>query len=67
MTNGKSPDMNTNVLSGSAPSDGICAETTGLIAALVALLVAAATHLKRKVAGQPELMSRAECCKKCGI
>jgi hypothetical protein len=29
----------------------------------VALLLAAATYLKRKVAGQPELMSRAEFCK----
>src|SRR5512135_3664240 len=55
--------MNTNILSESAPSNGVSAEPCGLFAALVALLLAVATYLKRKVASQPELMSRAEFCK----
>ena len=55
--------MNTNLLSESAASNGVSAEPCGLFAALVALLLAAATYLKRKVASQPELMSRAEFCK----
>jgi hypothetical protein len=55
--------MNTNLLSSTGPSDSICAEPTGLIAALAALLVAAAAYLKRKVAGQPELTTQAEFCK----
>ena len=54
--------MSTNLLSESAPPNGVSAEPCGFFAALVALLLAGATYLKRKVAGQPELMSRADCC-----
>ncbi len=52
--------MNTNVLSESGTPDGAGPGPGGVVAALVALLVAAAAYLKRKVASQPELMSRAE-------
>ncbi len=52
--------MNTNILSESGTPGGVAPEPCGVLAALAALLVAAAAYLKRKVASQPELMSRAE-------
>jgi hypothetical protein len=55
--------MNTTVLPNTAPTDGVSDEPRGLIATLVALLVTAAAYLKRRVAGQAELVSRAEFCK----
>jgi len=54
--------MSTNLLSNTAPSEGLSSGPRGLLAALVALLLALATYLKRKVVGQPELMNRVEFC-----
>ncbi len=55
--------MSTNILSDTTPSDAASSEPHGLLGALIILLLAAAAYLKRKVAGQPELMTRAEFCK----
>jgi hypothetical protein len=54
--------MNTNVFSNTAPPEGVSAEPRGLIAVLIALLLALRNYLKRKLTPQPELLSRAEFC-----
>jgi hypothetical protein len=55
--------MNTNLLSESAAPPLAGSEPRGLIAALIGTaILAVRKHLKRKAAGKPELVSRAEFC-----
>ena len=56
--------MTTNILSEPAPDTG--AEPRSLIAALIALLLLALRYLKRKMAAQPDLVTRAELCQAVG-
>ena len=53
--------MNTNILTDTSPTDS-GAEPRGLLAALVALLLLAVRYLKRKLAAQPDAVTRAELC-----
>jgi hypothetical protein len=53
--------MNTNVLSNTAPPEGVSSEPRSLRAALAAaVLLAVRKYLSRKPATQPELLSRVE-------
>jgi hypothetical protein len=53
--------MNTNLLSETAVSPAVGAEPRGLIAALIgAAILAVRKCLKRKAAGNPDLLSRAD-------
>ena len=55
--------MNTNFLSDAASPEGVSTEPRGVIAALMAAgCLALRKYLKRKVANQPELLSRADFC-----
>ena len=53
--------MTTNILAEPAPPD-TGAEPRSLIAALVAVLLLALRYLKRKLAPQPDVVTRAELC-----
>ena len=53
--------MTTNLLAEPAPSD-TGAEHRSLFAALIALLLLALRYLKRKLAPQPDAVTRAELC-----
>ena len=53
--------MTTNLLAEPAPSD-TGAEPRSLFAALIALLLLALRYLKRKLAPQPDAVTRAELC-----
>ena len=55
--------MSTNLLSETAAPPLAASEPRGLIAALIGTAIfAVRKHLKRKAAGKPELVSRAEFC-----
>jgi hypothetical protein len=53
--------MTTNILAEPAPPD-TGTEPRSLVAALVALLLLALRYLKRKLAAQPDAVTRAELC-----
>ena len=54
--------MSTNILTDTSPTDS-GAEPRSVVAAVVALLLLAVRCLKRKVAAQPDAVTRAEFCK----
>ena len=57
--------MSTNILTEPAPPDA-GAEPRSLLAALIALLLLALRYLKRKLAAQPDAVTRAELCQAMG-
>ena len=57
--------MSTNILTEPAPPDA-GAEPRSLLAALIALLLLTLRYLKRKLAAQPDAVTRAELCQAMG-
>ena len=57
--------MSTNILTDTTPPD-TGAEPRSLVAALIALLLLALRYLKRKMAAQPDWVTRAELCRAVG-